>query len=249
MQPDKFDEYIKNRLEQRKLQPSTDAWERIQKQLEISPKPARKPYLKFAVAASLIGFLLVSIFYFNGSQELNEPTEMVDIEKKETQLDNSVATQEGEIVTEDAETTEIAKGRKQEQEQMVSVNTEYTSAPKVERVLVDDNGKDESKEILLALDTSEMLIDTKIEELIAQVELLEKGNTTVSDAEIDSLLQEAQREIVRQTTILDSEGEVDAMALLAGVEDELDQSFRDQIFETLKDRFLRVKTAVATRNQ
>ncbi|WP_209405697.1 hypothetical protein [Pseudozobellia sp. WGM2] len=249
MQPDKFDEYIKNRLDQRKLQPSTDAWERIQKQLEISPKPVRKPYFKYTVAASLIGFLLVSISYFKDRQGAKEPVKVVDTEKMETQLDNSVTTQESEIVVKNLEMDEVAKSRNHEQEQIVSVNSEYTSPPNAGHVMVEDHVKDDSKEILLAIDTSEVLIDTKIEEVIAQVELLEKGDTTVSDAEIDSLLQEAQREIVLQTTIHHSDGKVDAMALLAGVEDELNQSFRDQIFETLKDRFLRVKTAVATRNQ
>jgi len=38
------------------------------------------------------------------------------------------------------------------------------------------------------------------------------------------------------------------MALLTEVEGELDQSFRDQIFEKLKSGFLKVRTAVADRN-
>ena len=36
---------------------------------------------------------------------------------------------------------------------------------------------------------------------------------------------------------------------LTEVEDELDQSFRDQIFDSLKEGFLKVRTAVADRNK
>jgi hypothetical protein len=41
---------------------------------------------------------------------------------------------------------------------------------------------------------------------------------------------------------------VEAIALLNQAEDELDQSFRDHIFEALKDGFFKVRTAVASRN-
>jgi len=36
---------------------------------------------------------------------------------------------------------------------------------------------------------------------------------------------------------------------LAEVEDELDESFRDQIFDALKTGYLKLRTAVADRNQ
>ena len=41
---------------------------------------------------------------------------------------------------------------------------------------------------------------------------------------------------------------VDAVALLNEVEVELDQSFRDQIFDRLKTGFMKVRTALADRN-
>ncbi|PHQ62576.1 MAG: hypothetical protein COC08_00130 [Maribacter sp.] len=69
----------------------------------------------------------------------------------------------------------------------------------------------------------------------------------MTDAEVDSLLRKAQEEILANK-IFGEDYSVDAMALLNEVEDELDQSFRDQIFETLKIGFLKVRTAVANRN-
>ena len=86
------------------------------------------------------------------------------------------------------------------------------------------------------------------EEVVAQVELMETAQQDVSDAEVDSLLRAAQRQILTVKLFSES-GSVDAMSLLAEVEDELDESFRDQIFDALKTGYLKLRTAVADRNQ
>jgi len=48
--------------------------------------------------------------------------------------------------------------------------------------------------------------------------------------------------------IVSEDGVVDASALLLEAEQELDRSFRDQIFDALKSGYLKAKTAVANRN-
>ena len=80
------------------------------------------------------------------------------------------------------------------------------------------------------------------------MQILEDAKQEVTDAEVDSLLRAAQRQILTDKLFADS-GSVDAMSLLAEVEDELDESFRDQIFDALKSGYLKLRTAVADRNQ
>jgi acyl carrier protein len=104
------------------------------------------------------------------------------------------------------------------------------------------------KKVTIPRNPSEEIIHEKIAEIVAQVEVLEKENSTVTDAEIDSLLRNAQRQIL-EDKMFRKDRSVDAMALLADVEDELDRSFRDEIFDALKDGFLKVRTAVADRNR
>ena len=94
---------------------------------------------------------------------------------------------------------------------------------------------------------SEGLIFQKVEEVVAQVEVMESLQNNVSDAEVDSLLRAAQKQILTDKLFTQS-GSVDAMGLLAEVEDELDETFRDQIFDALKDGYLKLRTAVADRN-
>lgn len=91
-----------------------------------------------------------------------------------------------------------------------------------------------------------MLLTSKIEELVAEVAKKEE-NGTVTDAEVNELLAEAAREISQQRNFY-NRGKVDADALLADVESEIDQSFRREVFEMLKDGFQKARTAIVSRN-
>ena len=90
------------------------------------------------------------------------------------------------------------------------------------------------------------VIDNKISDIVAQVEQLEQKNKVVTDEEIEALLLKAQHEITTQQ-ILQS-NTVNASALLLDVESELDESFKDRVFEALKTGFEKLKTTVAERD-
>ncbi|MEO0336704.1 MAG: hypothetical protein AAF202_09925, partial [Pseudomonadota bacterium] len=93
----------------------------------------------------------------------------------------------------------------------------------------------------------EELIDKKLNEVLTEVALLEARNVEITDAEVDSLLYAAQRELLTNKIFQENES-VDAAALLADVEDELDRTFRGHLFEKLKEGYFKVRTAVADRN-
>ena len=72
MAPNKFEEHIKKQLGEREIQPSAEAWKKISEQLEVSEKPKKRYYLWYGVAASFIGTVLVSTFYFNAEHQKME---------------------------------------------------------------------------------------------------------------------------------------------------------------------------------
>ena len=87
----------------------------------------------------------------------------------------------------------------------------------------------------------------RIGELLAKVSEVEKENGNITESEVDALLAEAAREISRERNYYIGEN-VNAHDLLAEVEFEVDQSFRKEVFDFLKEEFLKAKTAVVTRN-
>ena len=252
METNKFEKHIAKKMKEREIPPPTDAWEKISARLELSETPKKKGHFWFAFAASIIGLLIMSIVFFDQESTPGEP-EIADTPKakeentlkKDFPSDGSLDKVEIAVETETVNTSKKENLEATPVEvKEVAIDETRKSSSTAPNNLNDGTLVDKSTEGLLVPDT---VVAAKITELLAKVEILEANSTSLTDAEVDSLLRKAQREIVTQGIIGDS-GAVNAMALLSEVEEELDQSFRDQIFDKLKSGFLKVRTAVADRN-
>ncbi|WP_052958745.1 hypothetical protein [Maribacter thermophilus] len=255
MEPDKFEKYIKGKLDEREISPSAGAWEKISGQLAKEKSNGKPLYFWFGIAASVVVLVGIAFLYLNRSGNL-EPSETIKIvtsdkdtiDKSEIKEDvkDLVEKPSEEVVFIKKETNSVIKEnnvavvKKNVIKGGISTESadEALVEAKEEKVLPNDN----ELEMLLP----DSILNEKIAEVVAQVDNLE-ANGEITDAEIDSLLLKAQKDILRER-LFNKDNSVDAMALLTEVEGELDQSFRDQILESLKTGFLKVRTAVADRN-
>ena len=248
METDKFEKHIKSQFKDREIQPSENAWEKISSELNSDTSKKKPVYLWMGIAASVMVLIGIALFYFNGSDDVNEiQFEVVDTDKKEAleekKSTESVSFLEKEpeaVVKNDVEEINSGVAKKQESiknKEIITVEDEIEVAS-VERIVLEKKGDE--------LEISDDIINTKVAGIVAQLDVLEQYST-VTDAEVDSLLKMAQQEIL-QEKIFKTDKSVDALALLTEVEGELDQSFRDQIFNSLKASFIKVRTAVADRN-
>lgn len=245
MAPIKFEENMRERLEQREIKPSASAWERIEQGLDTSAKRKYKiNYGWLLLAASFIGIVILSgKLFFSKDQEHTPQVVESPTEEIKTQI----------------ETTTPA-----EQKQIIIVEEKATSEKLVlsqEKPV--EEGRKEAVEILKkeGIATAETLknkpsleapvqqkIDDEVDALLAKVHEQQNTGLAYSDAEIDQLLREAQRDIISEKIFDNERNTVSAEALLYEVEEELDPSFRDRIFEALKEGFLKAREAVASRN-
>lgn len=248
METDKFEKHIKTKLQEREIQPSANAWSKIASELNDDDAKKNPVYLWMGIAASVVVLIGIAMFYFNDNTAATKiPTEIVDIEKertlKEVPLKDvlPIVKEEVEVVAHSETETSIENVVEEEN---IQIKEQEPLVLKDEiEVAVNQVPPSTSVEKLVVTDD---IINSKVADVIAQVTVLEQ-NSTVTDAEVDSLLKRAQDEILRDK-IFNKDKSVDAMALLTEVEDELDQSFRDQIFDSLKAGFIKVRTAVADRN-
>ncbi|KQC29850.1 hypothetical protein [Flagellimonas eckloniae] len=235
---EKLEKHIKERLEERKIIPSPKAWDKIASQVAVDEKPKQKGWYVYAIAASLIGILLFSAVFFMSEQP---KTSIQVVEEKKSK---GMETQQK---IDDFNSQNVG------QEKLVSTKTDAklsieekpetikSDALPVQIEVVEETTKQSLQDGFL--EEPDNLIAQKVNEIVTQVELLEAQKSEVTDMEIDSLLRAAQRQILSEQ-LFAKEGPVDAMALLTEVEDELEGSFRDQIFDALKDGYF----AVANRN-
>ena len=252
MAPLKFEEHLKDKLQGREINPSKNAWSKIAAGLDNEPKKNKnKKPVYYAIAACLIGLLIASVWFFNASNSLDMQPQVVDGEKvdvnkeasstlKKDSFKNNVETNTVVVATKKVKESKKKNMLKEEAKDILDANLHNSN----EDVAITDQ---ETK--ILQVETTtpeEAILDKKLNVVMEKLALLKENNIAVTNAEVDSLLRKAQQEIVVEKAMQEGMS-VDAMALLLEAESELDKSFRNKIFDNLKERYLKLKTAVAAR--
>lgn len=250
MEPSQWDKKIKDLLEQRTLQPSDGAWEKLSAGLSSKSGKRFIAYRRYGMAAAIAGLILLSALFIRTN---GKPVQQqVQGSKMEEKLDAEIDKQE--LLATPGEHLALPMGTVTEKEHAEgSLSTEGTAtfpaepplATTVTPVQVASAGTDVQRPDIDL--TEEQLIQAKIDELIAQVNSREMEEGALAESEVDSLLRAAQQEILLKRQVHATQS-VDAMVLLTEVETELDRSFRDQLFERLKAGYIKVRTAIADRN-
>ena len=251
METGKFETYIKSKLDAREIVPSQGAWDKISEELKSEPIAKKPLYFWLGIAASVTVLLGVAIFYFNigdkelPAQELVDTPSKTSVETvKEVMGIKAIENSNGLVLEE--ENVERTKGIKPVIIPLGKILKPAFRKDKQEDAIVVEVNQQQWEDVQIPTQLFEAILKEKITEVVAQVRLLE-STSKVTDAEVDSLLRNAQRTILKEQ-LFKPDQSVDAMALLTQVEEELDQSFRDQIFQSLKTGFLKVRTAVADLN-
>lgn len=269
MAPLKFEEHIKDKMEQRKLQPSADAWERLNNQLDsdASKKKNNKAFWWLGIAASIVGvFLVVTVMINSEKQNTIIPTivetENIDPTTNDVDFNNEItnSSEDNKNNTEDHITEEKSPNKNRGQKQKPNkptllkqqINTEQnklvptTNNDAVADVNMRQNEENKPKKVnVIKALTNE---DLRVQAVAAEIRKLQEQNASKLDSELDALLNEAQKEIALEKLYKQAIETVNADALLEGVEQDIDISFRDRVFNALKDSYKTVKTAVAERN-
>ena len=258
MAPIKFEEHVKEKLDEREIQPSEGSWDKLDSRLNNSKKSSGNRWWVSAAAAVVV-LLIAGLIFVN--QQKQSSVEIVDTpkyEQSETSSENMKYEEPVQVASEEPE--DISESVKES-----SIKQEYKVPPRSEK-MVSDKNPSESKEseqvaesvvenknffepIFLdpPINSPENNYSNRIGELLAKVLEEENVNDDITESEVDALLAEAAREISSERNYY-TEGSVNADDLLADVEFEVDQSFRKEVFDFLKEEFLKAKTAVATRN-
>lgn len=254
MGTEKFEDKIKRQLRDREISPSAGNWEKLSARLD-TPQPKKKPFvLWMGIAASIIGGILILSLVFNSST-LNSP-EIVDVPHKEIEADKA----SGEIFNSTyKETEQFATSEENEvKEEPIPSKTETTDSNRKERsrnkreaIAVIDNKKLISHQSLAisAEPSANKSLTLKLNDALTNIIATVENGPTVTDAEVNELLAEAAAKISKESYKTDfAVGKVNPQDLLQDVEFEMDNSFRDKIFEILKEGYSKARTAVANRN-
>lgn len=248
-----WEDNIKETLEKRTIEPSATSWKHLSDRLDTVAQSNKSSalYWRIGIAASVVGILFAVSIFFNGENVKNQQPVLVDIQNEDT-IENLFPLKfdvEERLVgnSNPAEQSSKDAVQKDAVKNRVKTPSSAMSSPKQDVMVAEKRPAKTVSDAEVILDL-ELLETNKVSEIVAQVADLRDQGNTVTEADIDRLLFSAQQEIAHQSIWKEEMVTVDAKRLLQDVETDLQQSFRNKVFEALKNSFEIVKTAVAERH-
>lgn len=219
MERNNFEQQAKEKLSNREIAPSAQAWDRLDAMLSIQEKPKKKINWWY-VAASVTGLLLVGTFFLNTSKESNIITPSQEIVVTSTENNDSVTTQPSIEPTNE-----------------VSVQPKSAVVTNVSKVTNNQISTTKTNHQELSNNNQITTISNQI------ITTAETNTTHQAIAAIDENVQAVPAVIQKKQKI-----QVDASTLLSQVDGELELSFREKVIAKVNKNYQTVKVALANRN-
>lgn len=224
MEPNKLEKDFKDKLEQRTIQPSEMAWDRLDAMLSVTEnKKPRTNRTWMYMAASFLVFLLAGVLFMNQ-------------EKENTGLDNN---KDGVVTTKGQPQTEIENN----ETIIVPETNNEAVANKETRPAIQSKKQNTGDSYQGTVNDKTKITDTTQETLAANN--IKEPVTIVPVNNAEQLLASAvKQEASKKKTSV----KVDSNSLLSSVEEELDDSFKNKVLIGTVKNIKAVSTAVANRN-
>lgn len=231
MKSDKLEKQFREKLQNRTIEPSDKAWDRLDAMLSVSEKK-KKPIRKWwFVAASLLILFSVGKFLFKA-------------EKFSPTIHNEVVIDKPIVETES------------ENESIVTIETPIETPKNIEEKVVATKKATVQNSAVsekTAPNSTEVAFQAEV------VNLTEKNNTvknipTKKYISAQSLLTqvESEKKIIEQKIEpkkFESKIQIDANTLLSETETEMDESFKTRALNEFLNQYQTIKTAVSNRNK
>ena len=180
---DKISNYIKDDLENRELNPSHDAWDRIQARMDVAPSP-QKSNFKWWLSAAVVALFTVStsIYLFSNQSKDDQPKEFVNHQEQnnpqQIQSDSNTVHSSESIL---ANNEKIDSSKKE-----VEIQTQEENKP-IQHGKVQVAINEESQQVEMAFPTKKEAIVEKKEDLKSEAQPKKNiaANTTLDSVKVN----------------------------------------------------------------
>jgi len=256
MAHDNIDKHIKEKLEQRAIQPSSEAWDKLSNMLDEENKESnKKGYYKYFVAASvliLLGFFFTS--QFSNTEGVMIDDTVVSVEKKE------VGSPISKIVTAPVDSyfkNDVIKENSKEEKKYIVVNR-LVNDDYIESLDVKEEESQEEEINSLKEKVNKYLVQL---ENSKQEKLNKERGEYDLDAEINALLAEASNNLPDEKVnnnlpVFQLDKETDMLLAnafqelnLNPAEDTINETLKNKLFRELEKGYFKSKMLLAERSQ
>lgn len=233
MEPNKLENEIREKLGKREIQPSAQAWDRLDAMLSVQEsKIEKKPFPWLRIVAGIVLFLGVSYFFLDSNEEMILQNNSNDVVNKEV----------NESSNNEVGKTNIIESNKAIIDEKNSSVAYSESKAKVEV----------QNEKRKRLNNSISKSSSSVEEKDNQVAYTDKKNETKnSEEKSEQIIIQDNKQVVAEVkaTVEKPKLKVDPSALLDQVDGEIQLTFRQKVMKTVTKGYKEAKEAVASRNQ
>lgn len=223
MEPNKIESQIREKLNQREIQPSANAWDRLDAMLSVEEQKPKRNFKWISIAAIFVGFTLIGIFMMNkeNSTENVIPSNPIVLEN-ETEA----------IQTETTSKIENNFSEVKDEEAVV-----HQSIKKIEKPSTEINPK------------KDFLLDNQLkkDEVIVENQSKESTGKYINAESLLAEIETGEKVIIPGISTKPSV-KIDANALLSTAEKEVDETFRDKVIQSINKKFNSIKSTLANRN-
>ena len=245
MEPNKIEKQFREKLNAREMQPSAQAWDRLDAMLSVAEeKKTRKPFGFLFIAASILVFTTLGLFLFNqNGTEINTINTVVGIETKIDTAQNKTGSIQSPIVESQKQNNAVATSNVQPANGNQQPTTNHQGVSINNQSTTHQNQIIKDKEIVFQ--NSSDVAQKDLPRIMEQTQIVVgKQKTSKSD---ESFLADLDKS-VKESTNKKSSLTVDAKSLLSQVDGEVEYSFREKMLKKINKNYQEVKVALANRN-
>jgi hypothetical protein len=223
MEPNNIEKQIREKLNQRTIQPSQNAWDRLDAMLSVEEQKPKRNYKWISIAAIFVGFTLIGIFMINKENSVENviPSNSIVLENETKLIENESAPEIENNFSEEAGNEAVV----------------HQSTKKIEKPLMEINPK------------KDFLLDnqSKKEEAIVENQPKESTNKYINAKSLLAEIETGEKIEVPNISKKPSV-KVDANSLLSSAEKEVEETFRDKVILSINKKYNSVKSSLANRN-
>lgn len=235
MEPNKLENEIREKLGKREIQPSAQAWDRLDAMLSVQEsKVEKKSFPWMQIAAGVILFLGIGYFVFNSTEKniKENDSNVVVFEDSKKSSNNEIENENNDLVKSPKIITE------EKRLPIVYSDSENT----IERV-------NDKSERLKNIRSKEVFTEEKTDSQLAYSEVKNETKDLENKTE-QKVIQESKQVIAEvKTPIEKPKLRIDPNSLLDQVDGEIQLTFRQKVMKTITKGYKEAKEAVVSRNQ
>ena len=254
MEQNNIENQFRKKLNEREIQPSENAWDRLDAMLTVVEKPKRN-FSWMYIAASFLGFILIATVFFSQTEEMTDverenvvlQTKKGELQNNNSKVINPIVDAAEEVVLNNDSSNHVngmAKKKRTNGNNLIINNSENTVKDPIQ--------KEEAiavQEPKLELDNPKVINNQQQLPTDNRQPIAGKSKVKTSYVNVDDLLASVDSPPKKEKLFKNEQKvKVSPDDLLSQVDGELELSFREKVIKSVNKNYKEVKVAIGNRN-